>query len=154
MTKKEIKEITDIIMKADVYKVSDGGYLDKSKKHEYRFTYKTDTQSFEFAYDADTVEEARKSALDFFIAKFRAMEPKKKWSKRALDEHSLKNQNRMAYRKMEQIARSFKKSMYREDFWFVISPQGEYVMKTTILSAIEYAESIGKKRKDVWEVSV
>lgn len=41
-----------------------------------------------------------------------------------------------------------------EDFWFVISPQGEYVMKTTILSAIEYAESIGKKRKAVWGVSV
>ena len=154
MTNSEIKELTDIIMKADVYRVLDGGRIDKSKKHEYLFVNSTGTRHYEFAIDADTVEEAKKSALDNFIAKFRAMEPKKNWSKKVLDEPGLKSQNRLIERKMMQIAKPFKKSKFSEDFWFVISQQGEYVMKTTILSAIEYAESIGKKRKDVWTVRV
>ena len=154
MTKSEIKEITDIIMKADVYRVLDGGHIDKSKKHEYLFVNSTGTRHYEFAIDADTLEEAKKSALYNFIAKFRAMEPKKNWPKKVLDEPGLKSQNRLIERKMMQIAKPFKKYKFSECFWFVISPQGEYVMKTTILSAIEYAESIGKKRKDVWSVRV
>ena len=154
MTKSEIKELTDIIMKADVYRVLNGGRIDKSKKREYLFVNRTGTRHYEFSIDADTVEEAKKSALDNFIAKFRAMEPKKNWSKKVLDEPGLKSQNRLIERKMMQIAKQFKKSKFSESFWFVISPQGEYVMKTTMLSAVEYAESIGKKRKDVWKVSV
>nr|DAP45751.1 MAG TPA: hypothetical protein [Caudoviricetes sp.] len=36
MTKNEIKELTDIIMKADVYSVFKGGRIDKSKKYSYQ----------------------------------------------------------------------------------------------------------------------
>lgn len=154
MTKKEIQELTDIVMKADVYSLSHGGRIDKSKKYSYLFRNDTGPRHYEFSIDADTVEEAKKLALGNFIAKFKAMEPKKNWSKKVLDEPGLKSQNRLIERKMMQIAKPFKKSKFSEDFWFVISPQGEYVMKTTMLSAVEYAESIGKKRKDVWEVSV
>lgn len=154
MTKNEIIELTDIIMKADVYSMSKGGRIDKSKKYEYLFVNRTGPRHYEFSVDADTVEEAKKLALDKLIAKFRAMEPKKNWSKKILDEPGIKSQNRLIELKMMQIAKPFKKSKYSQNFWFVISPQGEYVMKTTILSAIEYAESIGKKRKDVWRVSV
>lgn len=154
MTKNEIKELTDIIMKADVYSVFKGGRIDKSKKYSYLFRNDTGPRHYEFSIDADTVEEAKKSALDNFIAKFRAMEPKKNWSKKVLDEPGIKSQNRLIELKMMQIAKPFKKSKFSEGFWFVISPQGEYVMKTTMLSAIEYAESIGKKRKDVWAISV
>lgn len=154
MTKNEIKELTDIVMKADVYSLSHGGRIDKSKKYSYRFRNDTGPRHYEFSIDADTVEEAKKLALVNFIAKFRAMEPKKNWSKKVLDENGIKSQNRLIERKMREIAKPFNKSKFSKDFWFVISPQGEYVMKTTILSAIEYAESIGKKRKDVWAISV
>lgn len=67
-----------------------GGRIDKSKKHEYLFVNRTGTRHYEFSIDADTVEEAKKSALGNFIAKFRAMEPKKNWSKKVLDEPGLK----------------------------------------------------------------
>lgn len=150
MTNNEIKELTDIIMKADVYEVLDEGL----KEHRYLFRYKTDTKDFQFSYDADTEEEARKLALNFFISRFRAMEPKKNWSKRILDEPSTKNQRRLIRLKMKQIAEPFKRIKYCENFWFVISPQGDYVMKKTMLSAIKYAESIGKNQKDVWEIRV
>ena len=72
-----------------------GGRIDKSKKHEYLFVNRTGTRHYEFSIDADTVEEAKKSALGNFIAKFRAMEPKKNWSKKVLDEPGFKSQNRL-----------------------------------------------------------
>lgn len=110
MTKNEIKELTDIVMKADVYSLSHGGRIDKSKKYSYRFRNDTGPRHYEFSIDADTVEEAKKLALVNFIAKFRAMEPKKNWSKKVLDEAGIKSQNRLIERKMREIAKPFNKS--------------------------------------------
>lgn len=72
MTKSEIKELTDIIMKADVYRVSNGGHIDKSKKHEYLFVNSTGTRHYEFAIDADTVEEAKKISIGQFYRKIQS----------------------------------------------------------------------------------
>lgn len=149
-------------MKAEVFRVLDGGRIDKSKKHEYWFIRKTDTQNFQFSIDGDTEEEARKLALEKFVAKYRAMEPKKNWSKKVLDEPGLKSQQRIielrTRNKMLEIANERKKEIkftqYGLRVYFVVTKDAECFPFDSISEARAFALKIGKKFKEIDYVTV
>lgn len=157
MTKKEIKEFTDIVMGAELVEAKHEFPFRKGKL-TYHFCYKDENREFKFSAETESEDEARKNCLNAILAKARAFEPKKNWPKRILDAPGLSSQRYLMIRRMVEIAEELKKKIKLNQgsmrVYFVVTEKTEYVHFDNIISAIDFAIKIGKKAKDVEYVTV
>ena len=155
MTKKEIQELTDIVMKAELIEAKKEFPFRKNIQ-TYHFCFKNGNGEFKFSMEAESEDEARKYSLSCILSKAKKNAPMNSWPKRVLDEPSLWHQKYLARERMREIAKPFKKKgeNYSEPFYFAISPKNEYIMFDTMDDAIEYSRSIGKTKTNAYSVSV
>ena len=155
MTKKDIKEFTDIVMNAELVEAKHEFPFRKGKL-TYHFCYKDESREFKFEAEAESEEEARKECLCRILYKAKRNVPRLSWPKKVLDETSLWHQESIARKRMREIAEPLKKKGENcsELFYFAISPKNEYLMFDTMGDAIEYSHSIGKTKTNAFCVSV